>query len=328
MITCYNIADYIDTAVESAVNQELPFEWELLIGDDGSNDGTYEKAMAWMGNYPKNIQVFQMPRKEQNEKTGYRAARNRANLLRHASGDYLIFLDGDDCFLDSRKIITQVNFLESEKYRSCSCCAHNILVNYVETGEKKDMLQKRIGNTVLTAKAYWKDYYFHPNTILFRKSCVPLMLEPLYSDYLNDNFITYLILQQGDILYVDKTMAQYNITGQGLWTGKKRVYGVFRNLKLYDLEIRVNPKMRKESFMRHVSDFNHVFSQYASSDMPLINPLFENVNTANFPISYLLFKKNDCELANKVRVVLLRIKTRIVLRYCQTRTRIREKQEY
>ena len=40
MITSYNLQDYIDAAIESVVRQEMPCDWEILIGDDGSTDGT------------------------------------------------------------------------------------------------------------------------------------------------------------------------------------------------------------------------------------------------------------------------------------------------
>ena len=48
MLTSYNLVDYIDTSIASVVNQEMPCDWELLIGDDGSNDGTVDKIKIWI----------------------------------------------------------------------------------------------------------------------------------------------------------------------------------------------------------------------------------------------------------------------------------------
>ena len=42
LITSYNLEEYISQAIESVVKQNMPFEWELLIGDDGSTDGTVD----------------------------------------------------------------------------------------------------------------------------------------------------------------------------------------------------------------------------------------------------------------------------------------------
>ena len=184
-------------------------------------------------------------------------------------------------------------------------------------------MEKKIkGNRVLSFEEYWKDYYFHPNTILFKRECVSIMLDSLYSDYLNDNFITYLILQHGNVLYLDKTMAVYNITGEGLWTGHKRIYGVFRNLKLYDLELRINPKKKNISFIRHISDFNYVFSFYLRDDMDIIRPLFECLDQNIFPISSLLLYSHDAKGYDKIKLFILKIRTRLVLRYCQIKYRI------
>ena len=77
------------------------------------------------------------------------------------------------------------------------------------------------------------------------------MLDKRYRDFLNDNFITFLMLQYGNIYYLPYSWAQYNLTGDGLWTGKKRSYGCFRNMILYDLEKSINPLMNQVSFQHY-----------------------------------------------------------------------------
>ena len=41
-VTTYNQREFIGQALESVLSQETKFSYELLVGDDGSDDGTWE----------------------------------------------------------------------------------------------------------------------------------------------------------------------------------------------------------------------------------------------------------------------------------------------
>ena len=40
LVTFYNQEDYVDEALQSVFDQKCDFDFEVLIGDDGSTDGT------------------------------------------------------------------------------------------------------------------------------------------------------------------------------------------------------------------------------------------------------------------------------------------------
>lgn len=301
MITSFNCADSIDNAIESVIKQEKPFEWELLIGDDGSNDGTIEKIKKWEEQYPYNIKSYSIKRGNEKSKSGLRAARNRANLLLHSSGEYCAFLDGDDQLLGTDKFIKQIEILEKDTEKKISGVAHNILaVEYLNNKEYL-MVDQTVSEGIVDSKRYWSSMYFHTNTIIFRKCCKEMMLNEKYRDYLNDNFITYIILQYGRIYYLKDTYAQYNITGNGLWTGKKRVFGCFRNIMLYDLERAINPGMKKCSFKRHLYDLLYISRNYKKEEDTNVIELIEDVNRNDFPITFLLANIIDVKRGDGVK---------------------------
>jgi glycosyltransferase involved in cell wall biosynthesis len=87
IITFHNQRDFIKDALDSALAQKNA-KFEVIVVDDASTDG----SQAILRQYGDAIQLVCL---EANQGVG--AARNRGASL--ATGDYLIFHDGDDVFL-------------------------------------------------------------------------------------------------------------------------------------------------------------------------------------------------------------------------------------
>lgn len=88
IVTTYNRPDALARILVALENQtRLPDE--LIIADDGSGPETFEKIAAFLSNPPYEMyHVWQ-------EDRGFRAARIRNKAIRKATGEYIIFLDGD-----------------------------------------------------------------------------------------------------------------------------------------------------------------------------------------------------------------------------------------
>lgn len=87
IIPCYNVEHFLGDTIKSIINQTDSLEYEVIVVDDGSNDGTYQVAKDVL----KPIKHYQIISKSNG---GVSSARNEG--LRHASGEYVYFLDGDD----------------------------------------------------------------------------------------------------------------------------------------------------------------------------------------------------------------------------------------
>ena len=53
LVTFYNQEAYVDETIKSIINQSVNFSYQIIIGDDGSNDGTIEKLKKWEQNLRK-----------------------------------------------------------------------------------------------------------------------------------------------------------------------------------------------------------------------------------------------------------------------------------
>jgi len=85
IIPVYNIDRYVSVALQSVLNQSFE-DYEILIVDDGSTDESINICREFIDPRIKII--------SQNNR-GLAGARNTG--IRHARGQFLAFLDGDDC---------------------------------------------------------------------------------------------------------------------------------------------------------------------------------------------------------------------------------------
>lgn len=90
VIPCYNAAQYLRDALDSVFAQEYEGPLEVLVGDDGSTDGSREIAESWGAP----VRVLQKPL---SAPQGAAAARNRCILA--AVQPLVAFLDADDLWL-------------------------------------------------------------------------------------------------------------------------------------------------------------------------------------------------------------------------------------
>lgn len=103
MMPAYNAAQYIRGAIESVLAQTYQ-NWELLVVNDGSTDGTAEAAAACTD--PR-VRTFNKPN------GGESSARNMA--LDHVRGEFLAYLDADDLYLPEHLELT-VGFLREHPH--------------------------------------------------------------------------------------------------------------------------------------------------------------------------------------------------------------------
>ena len=114
IILTYNHKNFIAQAIEGALQQQTTFPYEIIIGEDESQDGTREICIEYAEKYPNLIRLFLRSRKDvihvDNRPTG------RFNLiqsLKAARGKYIAMCEGDDYWTDPCKLQKQVNFLEA-----------------------------------------------------------------------------------------------------------------------------------------------------------------------------------------------------------------------
>lgn len=98
----YNSKSTFNESVQSVMKQTFT-NWELLITDDCSTDGTYEWAVN-IAKTDKRIKVF-----KNSINSGAGVSRNKS--IENANGKYIAFLDSDDLWFPE-KLEKQISFME------------------------------------------------------------------------------------------------------------------------------------------------------------------------------------------------------------------------
>lgn len=103
IVVCYNQARFLRNAVHSVLNQSLQ-NFELIIVDDGSTDGTHEIIAELQREYPKSI------RGAFHENFGNKGLVHTYQLgISHSKAEYLAFLEADDVwsprYLETKDVV-------------------------------------------------------------------------------------------------------------------------------------------------------------------------------------------------------------------------------
>ncbi len=107
IVSTYNWPEALKLAL-TALNNQTDSNFEVIIVDDGSTFATKEMIEQF-----KTMARFPLKHLWQEDK-GFRAARARNLGIKHASGDYIIFLDGDCVpnihFIENHRKIAETNY--------------------------------------------------------------------------------------------------------------------------------------------------------------------------------------------------------------------------
>lgn len=106
IIIFLNEERFIREAIDSVFAQTYD-DWELLLVDDGSTDGSTQIALQYAEQYPAKVRYLEHPG---HQNLGSSAARNLG--LSNAKGEYIAFLDADDVWVP-HKLQQQLMILKS-----------------------------------------------------------------------------------------------------------------------------------------------------------------------------------------------------------------------
>lgn len=163
----YNKISFIEATIQS-VKEQSSNEWEMIIVDDGSTDGSYEFCETLIKNNPQ-FKLFK--RTDFKENKGGSVCRNVG--IQQATGDYILFLDADDLL---EKDCVKNRLIFAEKYSQVNFFIFNEAYFYENVNELfiekiTSVTQKIIYLFQTNKKKYFLNCFLNYN-LLWQTSCV------------------------------------------------------------------------------------------------------------------------------------------------------------
>lgn len=210
-VVTYNQEKYIGQCLQSIVDQETDFPYEIIVADDCSKDGTADIIMDFHRKFPGKIRPFFHER-------NLGAAENVFFTYKKARGQYISHLDGDDFALPG-KLQKQADVLDA--HSDCIICSHDV----VQIVGNKRWGRRSFGKAGLAIKNL-KDLYkrlpfFAHSSKMFRND-----FPPAYWDQFDDATVDFEIhIEQargGNIAHICEFLGEYT-TGAGISLSNHKV---------------------------------------------------------------------------------------------------------
>ncbi len=213
IIITYNHEKYLRNTLESAINQKVNFEYEIIISDDASTDTTPAIINEFHERYPNLIVPLL-----HNKNLGGFGKNNTLAALAVTKGTYIAALDGDDYWTDSEKLQTQVDYLENNP--SFSACFHNAKIKYEDDLEVVEEFVNDENQKMVVSKADLIDedevWFIATSAFMFKNGILKNYPKWFHESKSGDIPRYVLLAKAGDIGYINKVMSVYRKNRMGM----------------------------------------------------------------------------------------------------------------
>ncbi len=207
MMISYNQEEFIDEAIRGVMLQKVPFDIELIIGDDCSTDSTAERCRYWQQKYPDIIRI--LPRER-----NLGVQRNYIDVYNHCRGKYIAVCEGDDYWFDRSKLRRQVEYMEGHK--DCTVCFHRVVNYFTDTrtmslsngGQKRDTSIADLS----------RSNYITNLSVMYRRGVFGALPDWVEQVTAPDYTFHMLHASKGKIHYMNRPMAVYRQSSKGVWS--------------------------------------------------------------------------------------------------------------
>ncbi len=159
-IITYNHETYLRECLDGAINQNVDFDYEIVIGEDRSTDKTLAICKEYAQKYPKLIKLF--IRERNLGMTG-----NWVNTIENCRGQYIALCEGDDYWTDPNKLQQQVDYLDNNPNYVGSF--HNVIAtNEMDSNSKPKPWRTYNKDTFNLIDTFSKIALFHTCSFVFR----------------------------------------------------------------------------------------------------------------------------------------------------------------
>ena len=224
LVMTYDHAEFIRQALDSVL-QQRDCDFELLISEDCSTDGTREIVLDYQRQHSEKIRLLLS---EKNIRSNAVVVRG----IEAARGGYIALLDGDDYWISPHKLQKQSAFLDS--HPDCAICFHNAIVRNQENEKEDRNWTPPHHPEVTTIEDLWLGNFIATCSTMFRRGLVkqiPAWYESFFP--ITDWPLHLLNAEHGHIGYINEVMGVYRHHSGGYYSPLTQRQKQMETLKFY-----------------------------------------------------------------------------------------------
>jgi glycosyltransferase involved in cell wall biosynthesis len=228
VVITYNQENYIEQAINSILEQEFEGEFEIIIGEDCSSDNTQKMCKKIKAKF-NNIKLI-------SQVNNIGVTNNFIQSIDACKGEYIAFCEGDDYWIDKKKLSKQVELLDRNKHISM-VFTNRIIVNGLGEFLRDDVYAKDI----YTLKDVWEGFIAPTQAILARN--LPGISEFIRRNnhgYGGDRLLTLYCAFFGDLYRLNEKTVAYRDSGLGVWSSYRdveKLIGYKNELKIFYIKM-------------------------------------------------------------------------------------------
>jgi len=219
-VQTYQQEKYIGQCLDSLLSQKADFDFEIIVGEDGSSDLTGEICESYAKKYPDKIRLFKRDPKNKIFIRGRKTGRfNFLENLKAARGKYLCLCDGDDYWTDNQKLEKQYQFLNENPDVDL------VYTSYMHERNDHTYFVEVVKDKVFEPEELKSIHYLgHVSTWMFRNDLNLLLSNPIvYKAFAMDMVLFAYFKNRGNIACQSFTSSFYRYNTSGIYTSKKNV---------------------------------------------------------------------------------------------------------
>lgn len=205
VIITYNHRPYIEECLASVLSQDLEGDWEVIVADDASTDGTTDILLELAASNPR-LAVLTTP-------TNLGVQKNLRRALSAATAEFVATLEGDDYWTDRSKLRRQSGYLR--QHAALAAVGH--LTEVVSSSGCSPYRDDFSGSHRLTLEETMAGAFPHLSSLVFRRELLPTT--PLWSDGIRgaDWLMCCLLAAPHGIGPLPNRMSCYRVNDESTW---------------------------------------------------------------------------------------------------------------
>ena len=220
-LLAYNHASYIVQAIESILMQKTAFEFDIVIGEDDSNDGTRAIVQDYARRFPDKIHVILGSRSDVHKIHGrVTGRRNYHSVLSAARGEYIALLDGDDFWISAAKLQQQADYFDA--HPECTVCGTDAWIDCAGERTKFSARFWKKPGPIYTLEDVLSGDFVPPScTLALRRSALDFP-DMFWRTITGDMALYSICGSRGNFAVLPEPTAVYRVNAGGIYTtGRK-----------------------------------------------------------------------------------------------------------